>query len=138
MKYNTAYPDQAKAAMSYLERLIMEDKLVEVKKISPKRSLPQNRYLHLLLGAFGTKFGYTLEEVKQDIYKRDVCRDIYLTKKQGRTICRSSADLTTDEMTKSIDVFREFSQQLGYPLPLATDEDWLLMIENEIERSTYL
>lgn len=136
MKFNTANGDQAKAAMSYLERLIFKERLVEVKKLSGNRSNSQNRYLHLLLGAFGSHFGWTLDESKE-IYKRDVNKDIFEYKKQGRTFWRSSAALSVDEMTVSIDRFRQFSDEQGYPLPLATDKNWLMEIENEIERTKY-
>lgn len=136
MKYNLANDKESGAAMAYLFDLMKNKKRVEIKKISPRRSLNQNSYLHLLLGAFGQHFGYTLDEAKL-IYK-ELNGNIYLYEKEvrGKThqFMRSSADLTVDEMGKSIDVLRDWSARADYPLPLATDQDWLAQIENEIER----
>lgn len=135
MKYRTADPKQNKAARNRLYYLISKKRMVEIKEIRPKRTLAQNSYLHLIIGYFGFHFGYTLEEAKQ-LYK-EINRDIYFYKKKDRTFIRSSADLDKQEMARSIDQFMLKSADAGCPLPLATDQDWLLEIENEIERSGY-
>lgn len=139
MKYNMAIAGQSALALEYLVQLINDKKIVEIKKISPKRSLNQNSYLHLLLGYFGQHFGYTVEEAKE-IYKRlPGNKQIYIYEKdvggKPMTFTRSSADLNKDEMTKTIEVLRDWSDKLGFPLPTATDQEWLRQIENEIERS---
>lgn len=133
MKYDLSIEAEARGAKEYLDRLIKRGNLAEVKKVNPARSLNQNNYLHLLLGAFGSHFGYTLEEAKL-IYK-EINADIYAYEKKGRQFFRSSADLDKSEMTKSIDRFREKSAEQGCPLPAATDQGWLRAIANEIERS---
>lgn len=135
MKYNLSVEAEAEQAVEYLVELVDKDALVEIKKISPKRSLNQNNYLHLIIGAFGQHFGYTLEEAKQ-IYK-ELSPGIYKYEKKGRTFWRSSADLTKEDMAKTIDTFMQASAEQDYPLPLATDQEWLREIENEIERSKY-
>lgn len=135
MKYNLATTGEAERAFSYLSDLSGQHALVEVKKISPNRSLSQNSYLHLLIGAFGVHFGYTLEEAKQ-IYK-EISPTIYQYDKKGRTFLRSSADLTKEEMAKSIDTFMEKSKEAGYPLPLATDQEWLRQLDNAIEQTKH-
>lgn len=139
MKYNLAGTQEQAQAYAYLAQLAEKKSIVEIKKISPKRSLNQNSYLHLLLGGFGQHFGYTLEEAKA-IYK-ELNAGIYKYTREVRgkthTFYRSSADLTKEEMTKSIDVLREWSDKAGYPLPTATDQEWLRQIENEIEKSSY-
>lgn len=131
MKFNLKLPAEAGRATDYLNTLIKNGSLAEVKKISPKRSLNQNSYLHLLLSAFGAHFGYTLEEAKL-IYK-EINPKVYAYEKKGRTFYRSSADLTKDEMTASIERFRDKSAEAGYPLPTATDQGWLRELENSIE-----
>ena len=132
MKYRLSSPEEVARAKEYLELLIQKEAVAEIKKVSPRRSLSQNSYLHLLLNAFGVHFGYTLAESKT-IYKRDVNPDIYVYERHGHKFLRSSADLTKEEMMKSIDRFREFSAEQGYPLPLATDENWIRSLENAIE-----
>lgn len=136
MKYNTAVEKEKNDAFQYLTDLAAKDSLVEVKKISPKRSLKQNAYLHLLCAAFGDHFGYTLEESKY-LYK-EINKNIYFYKKKDRVFVRSSADLSVDEMKQSIDRFREKSAEQGCDLPLATDQDWLRSIENMMEQSKYI
>lgn len=136
MKYNTAIEKERDEAFEYLTKLSASDSLVEILKVSPRRSLKQNAYLHLLCGAFGDHFGYSLEEAKM-VYK-EINKNIYYYKKKERVFVRSSADLTIDEMKESIDRFRQKSAEQGCDLPLATDADWLRSIENKIEQNKYL
>lgn len=139
MKFNLANNAEAGKALALLLDLTRDGKLAEVKKISPKRSINQNSYLHLLLGAFGNHFGYTLEEAKL-IYKQ-LNFELYQYTKEVRgkthTFWRSSADLTKEEMAKSIDTLMQWSEKGGYKLPPATDQEWLRQVENEIEGSKY-
>jgi hypothetical protein len=136
VKYNLANNAEAGKALDYLLTLTRDGKIAEVKKVSPKRSLNQNAYLHLLLGAFGAHFGYTLEEAKL-IYKQ-LNKEVYMYEKQVRDktweFWRSSADLTKEEMAKTIDTLMIWSERAGYKLPPATDQEWLRQIENEIEQ----
>ncbi len=133
MKYDTSSKEQATKAFEYLTELVGQHEIVEVIKVSPKRSLNQNNYLHLLLGAFGAHFGYSLEEAKH-IYK-DLNWQAYRYEKKDRLFYKSSADLTKEEMSITIDTFRSASANQGYALPLATDQDWLMQIENTIEQN---
>lgn len=136
MKYATADIKEADEAMSYLTRLIGQEAVVEVKKINPKRTLRQNSYLHLLLGAFGMHFGYTIEEAKY-LFK-EVNRDIFFYTKKGRQFIKSSADLDTKELTKAIDKFMHVSAEAGCPLPLAENEAELRPLANSIEQNMYI
>lgn len=68
MKYNLANMAEAQQASAYFMQLKDKKCLVEIKKVSPRRTLNQNAYLHLIIGAFGVHFGYTLDEAKH-IYK---------------------------------------------------------------------
>ena len=91
----------------YVNKLFKERAVVEVKKKLPNRTLAQNSYLHLLLGYFGSEYGCSLDEAKIDFYKRTCNRDLFERKtvnKKGNevTYLRSSAELTTGEMTLKI------------------------------------
>lgn len=132
MKYNLDEIEQCTEAFEYLTKLVGQHALVEITKKSRERSLNQNSYLHILITAFADHFGYTVEEAKV-IYKQ-ANRDIYYYKKNNIGFWRSSADLTKDEMTRSIDKFRWFSAEHGCELPMAVDADWLMRIENDHER----
>lgn len=135
MKFDLKWQPEIKKAYAYLIELDKKNVIVEIIRVSPKRTLNQNSYLHLIIGAFAEHFGYTLAEGKE-VYK-DINKDIYYYKKKQRFFKRSSADLTVEEMAKSIDRFREASAGQDFPLPLATDQKWLREIENEIERSKH-
>lgn len=135
MNYNLNSIQEADKAFSYLTDLVGKQALVEIKKISPKRSLSQNSYLHLLISYFGLHFGYTIDEAKA-IYK-EINSNLYKYEKKGRVFWRSSADLTKEEMASSIDRFMQRSAEAGCTLPPATNKEWLLAVQNEIERSKY-
>lgn len=136
MKYNLAIQDEAASAHIQLARLMIKKPIIELKEVKPQRSSNQNRYLHLLLGAFGMHFGYTIEESKL-IYKQ-TNESTYYYEKKGRQFIRSSADLSTEEMTKTIDKFRIKSAENGCDLPTATDTEWLSRIDIDLSKNQYL
>ena len=105
----------------YVNKLFSERAVVEVKKKLPNRTLAQNSYLHLLLGYFN-----------RDLFERKTVN------KKGNevTYLRSSAELTTGEMTLSIDRFRNWSASVaGIYLPAANEQQMLIYAQQEIERN---
>ena len=140
MKYRLSNPTEAGQALQYLSKLTGDGKLVEIKEVKPKRSMPQNNYLHSLLTIFGSHFGYTLDEAKL-LYKRDINPSIYVYEKEHRgktfTFIRSSADLSRDEMARSIDKLKEWSKIGGLELPDAEDEDKLRYYENQAQATQH-
>lgn len=113
--------------------------IVEVKRRYPQRTTNQNKYLHVLLGYFAQEFGYSLDEVKQDYFKKTCNAELfYRTKvnKRGQEVkyLRSSSDLTTAEMSLAIDRFRDYSSAVaGLYLPSAGETDFLIHCEKMIE-----
>lgn len=106
--------------------------VVLTEKRKPKNP-NQNRYIHLIMGWVGFELGYTTEQVKQDILKRIVCREIFVVVKNGFEVCRSFADLDMAETTTVIDRFRNFaSQELGIYLPEPGDEAMIRDMEREL------
>lgn len=105
-----------------------------------KRSSQQNRYLHLLLGYLAMETGNSLDYAKEIFYKRSANREIFVREKDdeliGRTeYLRSSADLTTEEFSMSIDRLRDWSSQTaGIYLPSPNEEEFLASIEYEMSR----
>lgn len=126
---------------AYVNKLYQERAIVEVKKKHPGRTLRQNSYLHLLLGYFGCEYGCSLEEAKVDFYKRTCNRDLFerrTVNKRGKeiTYLRSSADLSTAEMTLSIERFRDWSASVaGIYLPAAGETEMLIHAQREVERN---
>lgn len=140
MIYNMADLAEANAAFEYLTKLGGREVIAEVKEVKKGRSLKQNAYLHLIMGYLGMEIGEPMDVVKE-MYKM-VNKNIYYRQHEVFGVKfkapRSSADLDVNEMRISIDNFREWSEKNGYPLPLATDNEWLRSIENKMEESGYL
>lgn len=123
---------------SYCEYLLKRQVPVEVKERKHQRSLAQNRYLHTILAYFASEFGYSLEQVKYDIFKRAVNKEIFEVVRENRhgqriTYLRSSRDLDTGEMTTAIERFRNWSaSEAGLYIPEAGEYDALLEAEKQI------
>lgn len=146
MLYNLSNELDAQNARTRLDFLTKKGCVVELTEKKPKRSLSQNSYLHLLLGYFASQTGNTIEWVKQQYYKRVCNPDIFIAEKYDKTLkqnikyVRSSADLTTDEMTLSIERFRNWSAaEAGIYLPEAVSQAEIAALQVEVERyKTYL
>lgn len=115
--------------------LYKHGKAVTLTEKKVPKSPNQNRYLHLIMGWVGFELGYTTEQVKQDILKRIVCREIFVVVKNGFEVCRSLADLDKAETTTVIDWFRNFAADtLGIYLPEPGEEALIRDMERELFR----
>lgn len=105
-----------------------------------KRSSQSNRYLHLILSYLAIETGNTLDYVKEVFYKRTANKELFLREKEDEILgkveyLRSSADLSKEEMTLSIDRFRDWSSQTaGVYLPAANEQEFLASIEYELSK----
>lgn len=105
-----------------------------------QRSSNQNRFLHLLCGYLAMETGNTLDYVKEVFYKRTANKELFLREKEDEILgkveyLRSSADLSKEEMTLSIDRFRDWSSQTaGVYLPAANEQEFLASIEYELSK----
>ena len=123
-----------------VEALFTKRAVVELSEQKPRRSLPQNNYLHLLLGEFAMQTGNRLEYVKREYFKRECNAELFvrsevdkLTKKEV-AVLRSSRDLDTGEMTTAIERFRNWAAEVaGIDLPDAEDQAWLDYIGREMQ-----
>lgn len=114
--------------------------LVELSEKKPRRTHPQNAYLHLLLGEFAMQTGNTLDWVKQEYFKRHCNAELFVRKRTDKLtgkeveVLRSSSDLDTGEMTTAIDRFKQWAAvECGIDLPDAEDKEWLGYIEREMQ-----
>jgi len=140
MIYDPKNPLHQKQAIEKLNYFISKGKRFELKAKHDKRSISQNSYLHLILSWFGVETGYTLEEVKQEIFKKHVNSSLFYDGEMKGFITvsrwRSTADLDTAEMTLAIDRFRDFSsKELGIYLPEPSDLAILQGIENQLSKN---
>lgn len=142
MIFNTEQTYDAERASTYLNNLIKNKKIVEIKQVRQKRSISQNNYLHLILTWFAIEYGERLEYIKQHIFKEVVNPTIFITEyvneKTGeiRDDLRSTSELTTEEMTIAIDTFRDYaSKEAGIYLPEPWDLAAINLMELEIRKS---
>lgn len=123
---------------TYAEHLKKKGCIVEVKERKKQRSLSQNAYLHVVLGYFASEFGYDLESVKYDIFKKEVNKEIFERVRNNRhgtpvTYYRSTSNLDTGEMTTAIERFRNYSAMTaGLYIPEPHEHDALLEAERQI------
>lgn len=115
--------------------------VVELSERKPKRTIPQNSYLHLLIGEFAMQTGNTMDWVKQEYFKRHCNKELFVRMKYDEltkcevAVLRSSRDLDTKEMTTAIDRFKKWAAEGGVDLPEAEDKKWLGYIEREIQHN---
>ena len=121
-------------------QLISEHAVTELTRKTTKRTLAQNSYLHVLLGYFASEFGYTLEEVKHDIFKKKCNPDLFLHKRKNKrgfmvTYVRSSRELDKAQMTTAIERFRNYSSAVcGLYLPEPNEHRALIFAQQQVEQ----
>lgn len=141
MIFDLNNPYQRNDFKDYINKLYSEKKVVEVKKINPRRTLAQNSYLHVILGYFASQYGCSMDEAKVDFFKRQCNKEIFeekIVNRAGKEVVRlrSSSDLTTAEMTLAIERFRNWSAyEGGIYLPSANEEDMIIYARQEIEKN---
>lgn len=141
MRYDLTSPLDAQNACARLDLLTRRGATIDITEKKPRRSISQNAYLHLIIAYFGTQTGYEAEWVKQQYYKRHCNPDTFIATRYDPLIgsnvayLRSSATLTTEEMTLTIERFRTWAaQEGGIYLPSPDDMRALQLAETEIER----
>lgn len=141
MIYNTSNPLDKANFLLRAKKLAESGVIVDLTEKKPRRSLPQNKYLHVILAYFGTQTGNTLEWVKQQYYKKLVNPDLFIREKEDKylgriKVLRSSADLDTSEFSLSIERFRNWAaQEAGIYIPSADEAILIQQMEIEIERN---
>lgn len=139
MLYDLKNPLDRERFKRRCNQLYTKQGIVELSE-KTSRSNSQNRYLHLLLGYLGMETGNDLEYVKEIFYKREANKALFVREKDdellGRVVyLRSSADLSKDEFSLSIDRFRDWSSKIaGIYLPSPDEESFLASIEVEMSR----
>lgn len=136
MRFHLKNQSEVDSAAEYLATLAGREAVVDIKRVSYKRSLQANRFYHVMLSYFGTQVGCTIEESKQII--RIQQPDLYQVKwKQigeiSVMISRSSADFTSKEMADSIDRFRQWSREVAnIDIPAPDDAELLKFMDDVI------
>ena len=141
MIYDTSNPLDKANFMLRAKKLADKGVIVDLTEKKPRRSLPQNKYLHVILAYFGAQTGNTLEWVKQQYYKKLVNPDLFIREKEDKylgriKVLRSSADLDTSEFSLSVERFRNWAaQEAGIYIPSADEAILIQQMEIDIERN---
>lgn len=139
--YNTSNDLQREQFIARAQVLAKKGAVVDMTEKEARRSLQSNRYLHVILAYFASQYGETVEYVKKNYYKFLCNKDIFLEEKDDEFLghiqtLRSSASLSQDEMSASIERFRNWSaMEAGIYLPTPDEHDMLMECEIEIERN---
>ena len=135
MLYNTIEEQQAQACVNYLVRLIRKGKAIEVRDATRDltRTLPQNRYLHVILAYFAGEYGCTPDEAKA-LFKR-CSRDIFVVQGKECQFVRSTASLSVEEMSTAIDRFIQWAAEGGIEIASADDYKAVFAMQQEAERN---
>lgn len=113
--------------------------VVDLTAKKERRTIPQNAYLHLILGWFAIETGNTLGFVKQEYFKRHINPDLFVVEIEDKhlgkvSVLRSSRDLNTAEMTTAIERFRNWSSaEAGVYLPSPDEKQYLDFIEAQAD-----
>lgn len=142
MLYNCSNPLDKANFLDRVKLLAERGDVVEL-KTKKQRSLKQSAYLHCLFDYFGCQYGEDGAYVKEEYFKKLVNPDIFVLSegidrftKKHRVQLRSTADLTTEEISIAIDRFRNWSsKEAGIYLPTSQEGALLRLCEIEISKA---
>lgn len=141
MIYDLSNGFQLMQARERLAKLEKKKAVVELSEKKQGRSQSQNRYLHVCLGYFAAQTGNTLDYVKRYYYKIHCNGGLFIISKHDGILgtevkyLRSTAELSKEEMSVSIDRFRNFaSSEAGIYIPSSDETRYVLEMEMEMER----
>jgi len=139
-RYRPNDPRDYLEALDFINQAKEQGFDIELKRYSPKRSNPQNKYYHFICSYFAHKYGCTDYEAENVFMKRIAARKVFeaeLREKNGSTIryLRSSADLDKSEMSYAISNFLAFAESNGIPIPYENDEASIRICERQIEKT---
>ena len=119
-------------AETYFNTLLSNNKKIELKEIKNKRTITQNKYLHVCITLFAIEFGYTLDEAKTHL-KRN-CEFMRYTKKK-EVYLKRTRDMDTKELTTFIDWLRNHASINGCYIPTSEEyKEQKFNIDREIDK----
>lgn len=138
MLYDNSNPLQKANFLARANLLAERGEVVELRS-KKQRSLNQNAYLHVILGYFAVQYGESADYIKEEYFKKLVNPEIFIVARKfdsftnrERIVCKSTSDLTVEEMSVCIDRFRNWSaKEAGIYLPTA--EEGILLRQCEVE-----
>jgi hypothetical protein len=131
MKFDLAIEFDVNKATAYFNKLVKDKAKIDLIRFMEKRTIQQNKYLHVCLTIFGNEFGYTLAESKT-LLKRQA--GLFYIKNNDKFL-KSTADLDTQELTQFIDFIRTTAEEHGCYIPTAEEyKNNSFTIDKDIEK----
>lgn len=141
MKYNLKNEIDKQKFKQRSNELFEEGAFTELRKINQSRTPQQNKYLHVILGYFAVNYGDEMSYVKEEMFKKLVNPEIFITeftnRKTGevREYVRSTSAIDSGEMTLAIERFRNYSsKEAGIYLAEPHELEMLRHMEIEMEK----
>lgn len=143
MTYNLATELDKQRAETRFHSLLHRGAVIELTE-KVQRSINQNSYLHLIIGAVAMEVGVSLDYAKEVYYKRMANGALFVRSTndplagQVETL-RSSSELSKEEMSTSIHRFKMWAAENGMYLPEPGDKQLLQDIEIQMAKlNSYL
>ena len=139
MVYNTSDPYERKRFLARAEKLAEKGALLELTERS-SRTIRQNSYLHLLIGIVAMEAGTTLEDAKENYFKRCANPRIFIRVNRDailgmdREYLRSTRDLQKWEMSDAIDNFKRWASEQGIYLPEPDETEIIASATSKMEQ----
>jgi len=109
-----------------LNKYTEEKKVIELKLKTVKKTIQQNKYVHVIINMFAIEFGYTTGESKT-LLKREFANFMVYEKGNDRFLM-SISDLTKDQLQVWIEWIINYSASNGLLIP--SSEEYL---DNQFE-----
>lgn len=133
MNYNLSNNLDRNQAIAKFKKLLDLGSVISLCQQRKKRTIKQNKYLHVLFQIWSIEYGYTLKEGKEEV-KHNCPFGTY--EKKGRIFTVETSKMNTQEMTSFIEWFRNWSSKNGFYL--LSSEEYLIektRIDREINLS---
>jgi len=131
MKLDLSIPYDLSKFKSCSDKLVKEQKKVELRALKQVRSIKHNSYLHVCITLYAIYFGSTLNEAKTDL-KRECDFMVYV--KDNRKYLKETSKMDSKELSEFIEWIRNYSSLNGCYIP--TSEEYLtnkFNIDREID-----
>lgn len=109
-----------------LNKYHKEGKVIELKLVTKKKTIQQNKYVHVIINMFAVEFGYTTSESKI-LLKREFGKFMVYEKGKDKFLM-SIADLAKDQLQVWIEWIINYSAGNGLYIP--SSEEYL---DNQFE-----
>lgn len=143
MIFYTKNPVERQKCITYFNKLLDKKGIIEITD-KQLRSLNQNSYLHVIIAHLAIDKGYDIAYTKLNFYKLEANKDLFPKVKEKinfitgeiENVYRSSADLSKEEMTLSIERFRNWSATVANCyLPSSDEREFLMSIQIEMNKN---